>query len=109
MLKDMLLDTSEESLLKYLEKLNILDFCTQIASAWFEVSTENILRAWRKLIPACDIIVETCQVSVDEILQVLYRLPGFHNINVQQVLSWLDVDKNETGWKIQTVDEILQR
>ncbi|XP_051156820.1 jerky protein homolog-like isoform X1 [Leptopilina boulardi] len=108
MLKDMLLETSEESLLKYLEKLNILDFCTQIASAWFEVSTENILRAWRKLIPACDIIVETCQVSVDEILQVLYRLPGFHNINVQQVLSWLDVDKNETGWKIQTVDEILQ-
>lgn len=52
---------------------------------------------------------EASNVSVDDILQILYRLPGYQDINIQNVLSWLEVDSDETGWSLESIHQILQR
>ncbi|XP_043473621.1 jerky protein homolog-like [Leptopilina heterotoma] len=93
LLREMLLVEDKLCVLKFLKERNILHCCIQISQAWSELTSTNICRAWRKLIPACDIDLENKKdMSEDDILQILYRLPGFQNITVDQVSSWLEVD-----------------
>lgn len=46
-----------------------------------------------------------CNISIDG-YGFLY---GFENIGVQEVRSWLRADSDEPGWRIQNIDQILQR
>lgn len=74
LLRDMLLEKDEENLLTYLKNLNMLNCCNLIAMAWSDISPTNISRAWRKLIPSCDMEVENCTtITIDDIMQYLYR------------------------------------
>ncbi|XP_043485190.1 jerky protein homolog-like [Leptopilina heterotoma] len=110
LLRDMLIEKDEESLSKYLKDFNILNCCTFIAMAWREISPTNIIRAWRKLIPACDIdVLETNNVTEDDIVQLAYRLPGFKDITVANILYWLEMDNNEPCWRLENIEQILRR
>lgn len=110
LLREMLLEKNEESILNYLKEINILICCIKISNAWLEITNLNICRAWRKLIPACDIFVENFgDVTIDDVMHILNRIPGYEKISQEEVSNWLQADREEPGWNFLNLEQLLQR
>lgn len=106
---DILLEKDEESLFHYLKELNMLTCCLQIATSWSEINSSDISQAWKKLLPDYDIEMKNDDTIVDDVIQVLHRIPGFREITTEDVIAWLQADCDAPGWKLLNIDEILQK
>lgn len=108
-LREILLESDEKSLLKTAKAMTMKTCCVKMASAWSEISDSWIRHSWRKLIPNCKVDSENSDITVDEIKEILQRIPSYRNISNEQISTWLQVDKHEPGWKLLSVEQIFER
>lgn len=82
-----------------------------IASAWDEVTPENIQRAWNKLLKNQDwsVLKEAGKGDVEQFLHLIKKIPGYSDCTFEQAKNWIEVDYNECGWKIYSPEEVLNR
>ncbi|XP_043470513.1 jerky protein homolog-like isoform X2 [Leptopilina heterotoma] len=107
-LREILLECDDNSLLKLANAMTMKTCCVKMASAWSEISDSRITHSWRKLIPTCKVDTENSVITVDEIKEILQRIPCYRNITKEQISAWLQIDRHESGWKLLSIEQILE-
>lgn len=113
LLRNLLMNSNEEPENVFLKakKTTVRDSGYLIATAWDQITPDNIKRAWNKLLKNQDwgSIKEAGKLDVEEFLLQIKRIPGFHNCTSQLAKRWIEADYHDCGWEIYSPEEVLQR
>lgn len=92
-LRELLLEKNVESVLEFIRKRNMKTFSVQIASAWNDITVIDIRKSWRKIIPDIEFgNTSKDDISVTDLVPILYRVPGFDSCTSEDVEEWFQND-----------------
>ena len=88
------------------------DAIFNVASAWTDLTVSNLNNGWNKLwpeqTPSSNESEEIETVSVDEIVQICNSNElNIETITTEEVIDWLDCDKQDEGFEILNDDELI--
>lgn len=104
MLRLLLMGTLKQT--EFLKQLTILDCCNMIAEAWNNVSINNLRKAWKNLLPIENATDSTSSDNCDNFNRFFNQVSN--EICTQDELDlWFNTDAKNEGWKLQTIDDII--
>lgn len=107
-----LITNEDQDSVKFWKSLNIKEAIFSIADAWRDVKKETIRRAFRKMFNESDddvLIPGTgdTEINPEELAIQLQEIQGCEEVDSQNVTEWLDIDKEECGYKLLSDDELI--
>ncbi|XP_043592561.1 jerky protein homolog-like [Bombus pyrosoma] len=102
---------TEDELIINHDKLKFRDCCRIMRDAWLNVYNAILKNAWNKLLKhESEESAEDLQIierDIDEILQLLQKLPGCEGCDRASVISWFEIDKRHDIDKQVNIADIL--
>ncbi|XP_039627277.1 jerky protein homolog-like [Polypterus senegalus] len=94
LLRSLLEDNEELTILDKLKKMNIKDVIYWVAEAWENTRKESLQKSWKNLWPELEFVQTVFPPTKEncELLQLVKRMPGCENAEEECVEEWTAVD-----------------
>ena len=112
----LLADEDGRSIIDFLKSVNMKVVVDLIKEAWDEVKAEILRKSWEKIIPIDNEDEVIQMIEFDEpaadVLMMVRMLNEVQNeenqLEEEDVLDWLEQDRNDQGYRVYTDDEICE-
>lgn len=101
-------NSTTDSLKEILKKWTIKDAIFAVCEAWANLQSTTLKLSWGKILEHEDLTQESSEEEdeTDACLKVAIDLPDFINVDRDDIINWLDCDKELEGFEKLTDEEI---
>lgn len=100
-------DEDEESVITLFKKINLKDSAYMAAEAWNSVSAVTLKKAWNKILSDIE-TEENDSPSQSEMVIEIQEIPGFEDVDTEDMAAWLQSDEDDPGYQILQDHEIIE-
>ena len=105
--EDKVEDTRAQRTLANYKSYNIRNALENWKDAWNNVKVTTLNNAWNKLLKGTDIEVDFVGFHPSDFMDELHRI-GEKEVTEENVVEWLECDKDEPGYRHETEEEIAR-